>query len=85
MNRVRPALAAATAGGAPEPLLCLEDGWWRTHGLPPQSGPVTADTPLSAIAATDGPAAGTTGATRCPSQGLGLQVIAARAGPEHRR
>ena len=29
--------------------------------------------------------AGTTGATRCPSQGLGLQVIAARAGREHRR
>ena len=28
-------------------------GWW-THGLPPQSGPVTADTPLSAIAAFDG-------------------------------
>ena len=29
-------------------------GWWWTHGLPPQSGPVTADTPLSAIAAIDG-------------------------------
>ena len=26
-----------------------------------------------------------TGATRCPSRGLGLQVIAARAGREHRR
>ena len=31
-------------------------------------------------AAMDGAAGGTTGATRCPSQGLGLQVIAARAG-----
>ena len=58
--------------------------WW-THGLPPQSGPVTADTPLSAMPRSTVPAGGTTGATRCPSQGLGLQVIAARAGREHRR
>ena len=36
VNRARPALAAAPAGGAPEPLPRLEDGWWRTHGLPPQ-------------------------------------------------
>ena len=35
VNRARPALAAAPAGGAPEPLPRLEDGWWRTHGLPP--------------------------------------------------
>ena len=53
--------------------------------LPPQSGPVTADTPLGAMPRSTVPAGGTTGATRCPSQGLGLQVIAARAGREHRR
>ena len=52
---------------------------------PPQSGPVTAPTRRSAPSRRSTvPAGGTTGATRCPSQGLGLQVIAARAGPEHR-
>ena len=55
------------------------------HGLPPQSGPVTADTPLSAMPRWTVRLAARPGATRCPSQGLGLQVIAARAGPEHRR
>ena len=45
--------------------------WWWTHGLPPQSGTVTADTPPSAsprsavpAAMTSAPAGGTTGATR---------------------
>ena len=56
---------------------------WRTHGLPPQSGTVTADTPPSRIAAiggVGGPAGGTTGETRlsCPKL-LRLQVVAARA------
>ena len=59
---------------------------WRTHGLPPQSGTVTADTPPSAsprsavsAGTTSAPAGGTTGETRCLSQALRLQVVAARA------
>ena len=59
---------------------------WRTHGLPPQVGTVTVDTPPSAsprsavpAGTTSAPAGGTTGATRCPSQALRLQVVAARA------
>ena len=41
-----------SAGCSPPP------GWW-THGLPPQSGPVTADTPLSAMPRSTVPAGGT--------------------------
>ena len=59
---------------------------WRTHGLPPQSRTVTADTPPSAsprsavpAGTTSAPAGGTTGETRCLSQALRLQVVAARA------
>ena len=56
------------------------------HGLPPQSRTVTADTPPSAsprsavpAGTTSAPAGGTTGETRCLSQALRLQVVAARA------
>ena len=88
----RPAAAVRLSGGprtAQPTRLPSETRWWWTHGLPPQSGTVTAETPLSAIAAIDGAArhdfrAGWRGrragrrARRCPSQGLrGLQVIAA--------
>ncbi len=51
VNGVRPALAAATAGGAPEPLFCLEDGWWRTHGLPSHPD---SSAPAAAVATTRG-------------------------------
>ena len=51
----------------------------RTHGLPPQSPPSAS--PRSAVPAgtTSAPAGGTTGETRCLSQALRLQVVAARA------
>ena len=64
----------------PLPMLCPHSAVvWRTHGLPPQSGTVTADTPPSAsprsavpAGTTSAPAGGTTGETRCPSQALRL-------------
>ena len=84
-NPPPPTITAGTACSPPS-LARLEDGWWRTHGLPPQSGTVTADAPPSAsprsavpAGTTSAPAGGTTGETRCPSQTLRLQVVAARA------
>ena len=58
----------------------------RSHGLPPQSGTETADTPPSAsprsavpAGTSCAPAGGTAGETRSPSTTLRLQVVAARA------
>ena len=75
----RVCLGRGDGGWSARALARFEDGWWRTHGLPPQSGTVTADTPPSASPRSAVPA-GTT--SRCLSQALRLQVVAARAEPE---
>ena len=86
--RRRTEAAVAGARGSSGPAIAARKP--RGGGLtdcPPQSGTVTADTPLKRIAAmavpagtTSPSAGGMTAATRCPSQALGLQVVAARAG-----
>ena len=53
-SRADPAPAFSRGGLTAEPPPdSVAIPWW-THGLPPQSGPVTADTPLSATAAING-------------------------------
>ena len=66
---------------------CTENRVVADSRTAPAVGTVTADTPLSPSPRSAVPAGttfraggGTTGATRCPSEALGLQVIAARAG-----